>query len=368
MRSIPITKIDVKDSIKLVKKVLKSGLLTQGKYVESFENNFAKTIGVDHCVAVNNGTSALIAALAILDLKPDDEIITSPFSFIATLNSCLQTGAKVTFVDIEPDTFFLDIDQLKSKINSKTKVVLPVHLYGLTGDIEQVSKICEANQLQLVEDASQAHGATRNFKSLGTFGIGTFSFYGTKNITTGEGGMVATNDNGLAERLRYLRNQGMSEKYNYVLPGNNLRMTEIQAAIGISQLKQLKNFVNHRRRVANEYYLGLQYVKEIKLPNMNHFQEDSWHQYTIILLDQTQKDRENLKNYLQEKGVSTGIYYPRLMFDYKCFLENPKIELGDFPVAQSISNSCLSLPIYPTLANRQVHYIIDCIKDFYEKG
>jgi len=234
---IPIStvKLDA-ESEALVLEVIRSGMIAQGPKVARFEEMFAELVGAPHAIAVNNGTTALVAAIEVLDIEPRDEVLTSPFTFAASLNAILESGATARFVDITVDDFCVDATALEAAISERTKVLMPVHLYGQAADMTVIGELAQRRGLAIVEDAAQAHGATIAGRGVGTFGLGCFSFYGTKNLTTGEGGIITTSDEALAQRLRVLRNQGMRERYQYERPGHNYRLTDLQAALVIPQL------------------------------------------------------------------------------------------------------------------------------------
>src|SRR3989344_6029468 len=253
--TIPISKplIGSEESTAVVN-VLKSGKLAQGEKVAEFEDAFAKYCGTKYAVATDNGTSALIVALTAAGIGPGDEVITTPFTFIATANAIIFTGARPVFVDINPETYNIDPPKIEGSITPRTKAILPVHLYGLMADMPTINSIAKNYELVVIEDAAQAHGASIDGKKAGSWGLaGTFSFYPTKNMTTGEGGMITTNDETLAKKARIFRNQGMEKRYYHDVIGYNFRMTDIAAVIGIEQLKKLEGFT--KKRIANANYL-----------------------------------------------------------------------------------------------------------------
>ena len=215
--------------------------------VKRFEDAFAAVSGTKHAIAVNNGTTALVAALQVLDLKPGDEVITSPFTFVATLNAILEAGATVRFADIRRDDFAIDPDAVAKAVTDRTKVLMPVHLYGQTADMGKLAPLAAEHGLQVIEDSAQAVGASFEGKQAGSFGIGCFSLYATKNITTAEGGVITTDDDALADKLRVLRNQGMRARYQYEVAGHNYRMTDLHAAVGIPQLAKLDQLTAARQ-------------------------------------------------------------------------------------------------------------------------
>ena len=230
-----------------VVQVLRSGRLTQGPNVELMERRFAELVGVQHAVATSSGTTALLAAFQALEIGPGDEVITTPFTFVASLNAILAVGATARFVDIRSDDFTLDMSLVKEALRPGTRAILPVHLYGYPADMLSLMKLVASSGIAVIEDAAQAHAASVAERSVGSFGTGIFSFYATKNITTAEGGMVTTSDDAVADRLRLLRSQGMRGRYEYELPGYNYRMTELQAALGVTELGRLDDYTERRR-------------------------------------------------------------------------------------------------------------------------
>lgn len=264
---IPITTVRLGPEVEeSVLRVIRSGSIAQGPVVAEFESRFAALVGAKHAVAVNNGTTALVAAIQSLQLQPGDEVITSPFTFIATLNAILEAGATVRFGDIRTEDFGLDPESVRSQITDRTRVIMPVHLYGQSADIGALAQIAAEHDLALVEDAAQAHGATFEGRGVGTFGIGCFSFYATKNLTTGEGGVVTTNDDEVAERLRIMRNQGMRARYEYVMAGHNYRLTDLQAAVVLPQLDAYDSLLAARRANASGLIERLSDVPGLILP------------------------------------------------------------------------------------------------------
>lgn len=343
--------------IQAVSDVLRSGMIAQGQRVADFEQAFAEYTGVDHAIAVNSGTAALHAGLLAHGIGPGDEVITSPFSFIATANTILFTGARPVFSDIDPDTFNLDPEQVKEKITDKTKAIMPVHLYGHPADMKAFEEIAEDYDLALIEDACQAHGATFNAKKAGSFGTGAFSFYPTKNMTTSEGGMITTNESEVAGRARMIREHGSRQRYLHEMLGYNLRMTDICAAIGIEQLKKLDGYTSARQQNAQRLTEGLRDVEGVTCPAVREGCSHVFHQYTI----RTQ-DRDDLASFLKDKGIGNGIHYPipiHLQPYYK--------ELGytdSHPVAEELSDEVLSLPVHPQVTEEEIDFITDTIKEW----
>lgn len=325
-----------------VLEVLESGQLSQGPRTSLFEERFAKMCGVDHAVAVSSGTAALHLALLAYDIGPGDEVITTPFTFMATVNAILLTGAKPVLADIDEDTFNINLDLVEAAITPRTKAIMPVDLYGLMSDMTRAEEIAEKYGLKLIEDACQSFLATCRGRYAGSFGAGAFSFYATKNLMTGEGGMITTNDAALAERCRLLRSHGMTRRYHHEILGLNYRMTEIQAALGLVQLDRIEGFVEQRR--ANAAYLNAK-IESVHTPTVPPGYEHVWHQYTVRINGERSRDASLQK--LAEAGIGTGVYYP---VPVHC---QPSLRgvIGDIrlPVAEKLADEVLSLPIHPQL-------------------
>src|SRR5579862_5260877 len=267
---------------RLVLEVLRSGHLAQGPMVGRFEALCTEMAGTAHAIAVANGTVALDAALAVLDIGPGQEVITSPFTFAATINAILRSGASVRFADIRED-FTIDPDSVAALIGPATVAIMPVHLYGLPADMRPLMSLAAAHGLAVVEDAAQAHAADVDGRRVGSFGIGCFSFYATKNVTSGEGGCITTDDAMVAERLRALRNQGMRSRYDYAMIGQNWRMTDVAAAIAIPQLERLDEIIRARRHNAAMLTSLLERSPVVTTPHVPAGRGHVWHQYTILL-------------------------------------------------------------------------------------
>jgi dTDP-4-amino-4,6-dideoxygalactose transaminase len=245
---------------KAVMDVLDSGFLAQGARTKEFEQKFAKLLGVKHAIAVSNGTTGLVIALLAAGIKPGDEVITTPFTFIATVNAIIFAGARPVFVDIDPETFNLDHELIENAITPRTKAIMPVHLYGQMCNMDEIQSIADKYGLQIIEDACQSVLASYKGKYAGSIGTGVFSFYATKNMMTGEGGMVTTNDDEIADKSRLIRNHGMRERYIHEIVGYNFRMTDIQAAIGIAQIEKLSYWTEKRQANASFYQENLHSV------------------------------------------------------------------------------------------------------------
>jgi dTDP-4-amino-4,6-dideoxygalactose transaminase len=347
----------------LVLEVLRSGAIAQGPMVKRFEDQFASLSGVKHAIAVNNGTTALVAALEVMDLAAGDEVLTSPFTFVATVNAILEAGATVTFADIRDDDFNIDPSSVAERITDQTKVIAPVHLYGQMADMDPIANLARERGLSILEDAAQSHLATYNGRSAGSFGLATFSFYATKNITTGEGGLITTDDDALADRLRVLRNQGMRERYVYEVAGHNYRLTDLQAALAIPQLDRYPATLAARRGNAARLSAGLQGVAGLALPTQLDGREHVWHQYTVRVTEDAAVDRDEFAARLQEAGVGAGIYYPKLIGDYDAYRSHPRVRIDETPVAARVATQVLSLPVHQWLSDDDLAQIIDVVSN-----
>ncbi|HVU93256.1 MAG TPA: DegT/DnrJ/EryC1/StrS family aminotransferase [Jatrophihabitans sp.] len=347
----------------LVLQVLRSGMLAQGPMVKRFEDEFAALVGVRNAVAVNNGTTALVASLQVLDLQPGDEVLTSPFTFVATLNAILESGATAVFADIRADDFCLDPDAVKAEIGPRTKVLMPVHLYGQCADMDALVPMAREHDLRIVEDAAQAHGASLGDRRAGSFGLGCFSFYGTKNVTTGEGGMITTDDDDLADRLRVLRNQGMRQRYQYEVAGQNYRLTDLQAALAIPQLAELDERTARRRSNADRLIAGLSGVPGLRVPQQLPGRGHVWHQFTVLVTPEAPLARDEFVARLTERGVGCGVYYPKLVFDYDCYRGSDRVRAAEAPVAAAIAEQAVSLPVHPKLAPEEVDTVVSTVRE-----
>lgn len=330
--------------------------------VKRLEEEFGALVGVENVVAVNNGTTALIAALEVLDLEPGDEVITSPFTFVATLNAILSAGATARFGDISLDDFNLDPDSVSEVAGSKTKVLLPVHLYGQCADMSRLVPLAEAHDWHIVEDAAQSHGATLDGRAAGSWGIGCFSLYATKNLTSAEGGLISTNDRVLADRLRVLRNQGMRQRYEYEVAGNNYRLTDLQAAVCVPQLRTYESQVAARQRNAAILNDGLGEVSGLRTPATLLGRHHVWHQYTVVVNDEARLDRDALAAALTAEGIGCGVYYPRPVYDYDCYKNHPQVVVPEAPIAADVARRCLSLPVHAQLSESDLDRIVSTVR------
>ncbi len=360
---IPISAVAIGEAEeRLVLEVLRSGQLAQGPMVARLEQEFAAYSGTRHAVAVANGTVALVAALRVLGVGAGDEVVTSAFTFVATLNAILECGARARFADIDAGTFNLDPQSLEATCTDRTRVVMPVHLYGRPADMAAVTKIAERHGAAIVEDAAQAHGAQIDGRGVGGFGVGTFSFYATKNITTGEGGMVTTDSDDIADRLRLLRNHGMRARYQYESVGTNMRLTDVQAAIALPQLARLDAAIERRQANAARLSAGLGdlagLVPPVVVPGSRHV----FHQYTVRVTEDAPLDRDALAAQLASRGVQSGIYYPRVVFDYDCYREHPNVVASDVPRARAAASQVLSLPVHPGLSDADIDDVVAAVR------
>ncbi|MEM4335737.1 MAG: DegT/DnrJ/EryC1/StrS family aminotransferase [Candidatus Anstonellales archaeon] len=365
---IPIAKpIIENDEVDAVARIMKSGILAQGEEVKKFEEEFARYIGVRHAVAVCNGTAALDIILKSIGVKGGHEVIVPDFTFIASANAVLYQGAKVVFCDVKEDTFNIDVDDVKKKISKKTKAIMAVHLFGQPADLAELREICEQQDIILIEDACQAHGAEYDGKKVGGFGIGAFSFYPTKNMTTGEGGMITTNDDEIAEFARMYRDQGQKNKYEHSILGHNMRMTNIAAAFGRVQLKKLDRWNEKRIKNAEKLTRGLAEVAGITPPYTKKNVKHVFHQYVIKVEREFPRDRDGLKEFLAENGVGTGIHYPKPIHMQPLY-QKLGYNKNLCQVSTLLSNKVLSLPVHPEVSEDDISFIIELIHKASERS
>ncbi|MDD1723322.1 MAG: DegT/DnrJ/EryC1/StrS family aminotransferase [Methanothrix sp.] len=360
---IPIAKpIIGQEEINAVEEVLKSGMLAQGEAVKRFEDEFAAYLGVKNAIAVNNGTVALDLAVKALGLEPGSEIITPAFTFIATANCALYQGLRPVFADVDERTFNIDPDDLQEKITPRTRAVIGVHLYGQPFQLSAVQEICQDKNIALVEDCAQAHGAEWKGKKVGSFATGCFSFYPTKNMTTGEGGMITTDDDALAARLRLLRSHGDSGKYNHITIGYNYRMMNLQGALGLVQLRHLEEFT--AKRISNARFLDDNIrVKGISTPFRMDSVRHVYHQYVVRVEDDFPASRQRLMEYLQDRGVGSAIHYPRAVYQQPVYRDMGYTDIS-CPVAEDVSRRVMSLPVHPSLTADDLQYIAQTLNSF----
>ncbi len=369
-------------------KVLRSGQYIGGAEVQAFEESFAKSVGVSHAVGCNSGTDALILALRALEIGPGDEVITCSFSFFATAEAISAVGAKPVFVDVDPNNYLIDLNEMEQAINNKTKAILPVHLFGCPVDMNQLMKIAKTNGLKVIEDCAQASGAFWDGRPVGSWGdLGCFSFFPTKNLgAAGDAGAVTTEDSELAQRVRELAVHGMPRRYVHTQLGYNSRLDALQAAVLNVKLPKLHLWVKQRQSIAARYLELLKDIPGLCLPetiNSIHMKH-GWNQFVVRIISpftheiatnsdfpssdafecypsQSSKPREWIKNSLQDQGVNTIIYYPvpiHLQPAYKDLNPN-QISL---PVTERLCHEVLSLPIFPEISFEEQNYVIDSLK------
>ncbi len=346
--------------------VLRSGNYILGEHVKGLEAEVAKLSGAAEAVGVANGTDALILALWALNIEPGDEVITSPFTFAATVEAIAIRGAKPVFVDIDPETFNINTKQIEAVITKKTKAILPVHLYGHPADMDPIMELARKYKLFVVEDNAQAIAATYKGKTTGSFGdVGCISFYPTKNLgAAGDAGMVTANNKEVADRLRKLRAHGMWVRYYHDELGVNSRLDEIQAVILRTKLKYLSTWNDRRRQIAKLYETLLKDCPGITLPKTSADVTHVWHQYTIRVHNNKgteTKARDILQTKLSELGVGSMCYYPVPLHMQKAFSQYG-YAAGDFPVTEAVSDEVLSLPMYPELTDEQVKLVAQSIQ------
>jgi len=360
---IPITRVEFGEDVQQkVLDVLKSGILAQGPVVAEFERLCADMASTRHAIAVNNGTTALVLALEVLNLQPGDEVITTPFTFVATLNAILETGATARFAEIGPD-YNIDPDSVRNLITERTRAIVPVHLYGLTADMTALTKIAEDAGVTIVEDCAQAHFAeTADGKRAGSFSLGCFSFYATKNLAAGEGGVITTDDDDLADRMRVLRNQGMRVRYQYELPGHNYRLTDLAAAVVVPQFEAIASRTEARRRNAEKLNAGLAGLPGVVLPVHRDDRKHVFHQYTIRLTKESKLNRDQLSEHLTKAEIGHGFYYPRAVYDYDCYRGHPRVVIDGSPYAEEVASSVISLPVHPFLNDAEIETITESMK------
>ena len=354
------------EELKNVIEAVKSGWISsRGKFIEEFERNFSNYCDRKYGVATSNGTVALHLALKTLGIGKGDQVIIPDLTFVAVANAVTYCNAKPVFVDSHPDYWCLDPDKIEEKITPKTKAIIPVHLYGHPCDMDSIMKIAEERDLYVIEDAAEAHGAEYKGKKVGSFGdISCFSFYGNKIITTGEGGMCLTNNEELAEKMRILRDHGMdpNKRYWYEVVGFNYRMTNLQAAVGVAQLKKLNGFVERKRQIARWYSEGLKDLEETELITL--YPEIQWAKcvywmYCILVEDNFGMSRDDLIKRLEENGIETRPFF------YPVHVMPPYKNDDKFPVAEKISRKGINLPSAINLKEEEIEKIVGVIRSVW---
>lgn len=348
------------DMLPALEAVLDSQYFIGGPVVQELEEKVAEYSGTKAAVGVSSGTDALLASLMSLNLGPGDEVITTPYTFFATVGSIWRTSAKPVFVDIEPDTYNIDTTKIAAAITEKTRAIMPVHLYGQVADMDPILALAKEHDLYVVEDAAQAIGSTQNGKKAGSFGTtGCFSFFPSKNLGgLGDGGMVVTQDETLAERLRECRNHGSHPKYYHKWVGANFRLDAIQAAGLLVKLNHLEEWHAARRANAAKYNELFADVPDVVTPVVREYNQTIYNQYVIRV-----PNRNACREYLKKNNIGCEIYYPVAMHVQECFASlGHKPE--DFPVAEQASHETLALPVYPELTDEQIQYVAQTVKEF----
>jgi dTDP-4-amino-4,6-dideoxygalactose transaminase len=348
------------EEIEAVVKVLRSGILTSGlgagPTVTQFEKKFAKFAGVKHATAVNTGTAALHSAIVAAGVQQGDEVILPSFTFVATAEAVVMAGGKPVFTDINPETYNISLAEIEKNITKKTKAIMPVDLYGFAADIKPIREIAAEHGLAVVEDAAQAHGATYNGKPAGVFAdAACWSLYASKNMTTGEGGVITTDSAEVAETLRLIRTHGEKAKYASLMLGYNYRMSEIQAAIGLVQLEKLSAFVAKRRENAKRLTRLLAKTDRLQLPEETKDRQHSWYLYTVRLKNAAENERNKIVEELRQKDIGAEVYYSNpvhLMPYYRERFGGRKL-----PETEKTAKQVFSLPIHPGVTEAQVDYI-----------
>lgn len=337
---------------------------SKGKYIEEFEKQFSKFCNAKHGITTTNGTTALHLPLVALDIGKGDEVVVPTFTMIASAFAVVYTGATPVFVDCEPDTWNIDVNKIEEKITNKTKAIMPVHIYGHPVDMDPLFEIAEKHGLRVIEDAAEAHGAEYKGKRVGCFGVaGCFSFYANKIITTGEGGMILTNDDNLAEKIRELKDLAHSKERRFLHKriGFNCRMTNLQAAIGVAQMKNINKLIEMRRKNAKLYNSLLSDIKGIVLPQEKEWAKNVYWMYAIVLEDSFGISRDEFMKKLKEKGIGTRTFF--IPMHEQPILKKMGLSGTNYPVADYISERGLYLPSSSSLTEDDIRFICQTIKE-----
>jgi perosamine synthetase len=351
------------DDVSSVVEALRRKCLSQGEYVNKFEEEFAQYIGSKYAIAVSNGTTALHTAMVAINVGLGDEVIVPSFSFISTANCVLYQSAKPVFVDIESSTYNLAPSKLEEKISEKTKAIIPVHYAGHPADMTPIMEIAKNHSLYVIEDAAEAHGSLYKGKKAGSLGhIACFSFYPNKNMTTGEGGMITTNDEELAEKMRMIRSHGQDRRYHHIMLGYNYRMTDIQAALGITQLRRLDSVIGRKNEVAQYYTERISdgFSHEIIPPYVAPYALHTYMFYTISF--KAQGKRDDVEEKLEEAGVETRVAFIPIHLQplYQDLFHCKK---GFLPVTEQAGNTVLSIPIYAHMTRQEQNYVLERLRE-----
>lgn len=360
---IPIARVVLEDDdIEAVVRVLRSGNLRAGPITEQFERAFADHVGARYAVAVSSGTAALHVAYAAL-LHPGDEVLVPAFTFFATASMVTAVGAVPVFCDVDPHTFTLDVEDARRRITPRTRAIAPVHLYGTPAHVDAIQSLAREHDLRIIWDAAQAHGARYRSRDVGSFDdVVCYSFYPTKNMTTGEGGMITTNDEDIYQRCRLIRDHGQAHKYYHVTLGFNYRMTDLAAALGLSQLAKLDAWVRRRRENARYLTEHLRDVPGLQLPVEPPGAESSYNLYTVVMDPEVLAcTRDEFVAQLRAKGIVASIHYPRPLHRQPVYAEAAaRVSL---PVAEMLSERVFSLPVHPALSQDELQAIVQAVRD-----
>lgn len=354
----------IKDEVsRAIGDVCESQAFALGPAVAQFEEDVAAYCGVKHAIGVSSGTDALLVSLMALGVKPGDEVITTPFTFFATAGSVVRLGAKPIFLDVDPDSYNIDPTGIEQRITENTRAIIPVHLFGQMAQMKPIMDVARRHHLVVIEDAAQAVGASQDGVKAGNFGdCGCFSFYPTKNLGAfGDGGLVTTNTDELAQQIRALRDHGQNPRYFYHVVGGNFRLDGIQGAVLDVKLKSLDRW-NEKRRQHAALYDNFFAGSPVKMPRIDSNNVCIYHQYTI-----TVPERDKLQQYLAENGIGSAIFYPKPLHLQDCFSELGYRQ-GDMPVAERLCEEVLSLPVYPELTPEQIEFTAKTVLKFYGKN
>lgn len=353
--------------IRAVERVLKSGRLRAGPVVEDFEARFARAVGARYAVAVNSGTAALYLAYRAL-LKPGDEIIVPDFTFVATASMAVAVGAKPVFADVDPETFTLDPVDVERRITRRTRALAPVHLYGNPADVSRLMRLARRHHLTVIWDAAQAHGAEFRGRDVGSFpDVVCYSFYPSKNLTTGEGGMLTTSDSALAANFRLARSHGEESRYHHLSLGFNFRLTDLSAALGVEQLRKLPAALRRRRRNAALLTRGLSGIPGIALPQLREGMSHAFNLFTICLDPAALRmSRQEFQTELARRGIETAVHYPLPLHCQPIFRGCGDDQ--DFPVSTRLAKTVLSIPVHPGLGRSDVHRIVRAVRAIASVG
>jgi len=368
---IPLARPDIGElEKKKVIEVLDSGYLSIGPRLPEFEDSIAKYIGIKNAVAVSSGTAALHLIVRSLGIGAGDEVITTPFTFVSSANCVLYENAKPVFVDIKPDTLDINPDLIESKINKSTKAIIAVDVFGHPADWDKLTDIANNHGLHLIEDSAEALGSKYKGKPAGTFGnAGVFAFYPNKHVVTGEGGMVVTNDDNLAEQIRMLRNQGRAPQDRWLqhkILGYNYRLDEMSCAVGIAQMERIESLLSKRATVAEKYSNLLTDCSEIILPKKRENTLVYWFVYVVRLSEKYNIEQRNeIISKMKQKGIQCSTYFPCVhLFD---FYQKMGYKRGQFPVAENVSERTIALPFYTSLSDEEIEYVVNTFREILRK-